>query len=87
MNLESLRSAVEGALDLAVAGKKHVSVRWEPGPGVCRVGVCIDEFTWANREAAIDALLSLENAYGGGVAIDFDVLPLQSVNTIGFAEV
>jgi hypothetical protein len=32
-------------------------------------------------------VLEFEDSYEGGIAVDFDVIPLESVNTTGFAEV
>lgn len=82
----SLKIEIEGRLD-DVATKKQVSVRWEPGPGVCRVGVCIADYTWDLRDQVIDRMLAFEDAHAGEVAVEFDVIPLEAVNTVGFAEV
>ena len=87
ITLESLRADIESRLNDALSTKQHISIRWEPAHGVCRVGVCLHEYTWDNREAAIDVLLGFEDAYDGAIAVDFDVIPLESVNTSGFAEV
>lgn len=87
LTLEALKGDVERRLAQAVPTKQHISVRWEPGPGIVRVGVCLHEYTWTNREAAIATLLDFEDAYDGDIAVDFDVIPLESVNTAGFAEV
>lgn len=67
--------------------KHHLSVRWEPAPGICRVGVCVHDYTWEVRDQVIDRLLAVEDAHVHEVAIEFDIFPLESVNTVGFAEV
>ncbi len=87
ITLDSLRDDITARLADAIRTKQHVSVRWEPGPGICRVGVCLHEYTWENRETAIATLLDFEDAYVGDIAVDFDVIPLEAVNTVGFAEV
>ncbi len=84
--LETLRAEIEDRLS-EVPTKKHISVRWEPAPGVCRVGVCIADYNWDMRDQVIDRLLAFEDAHAGEVAVEFDVIPLEAVNTVGFAEV
>lgn len=86
LTLEQLRGEIEDRLQ-DVDTKKHVSVRWEPAPGICRVGVCVHDYTWAVRDQVIDRLLAFEDAHVGEVAVEFDVIPLEAVNTAGFAEV
>jgi hypothetical protein len=86
LTLDSLKAEIEDRLT-EVPTKKHVSVRWEPAPGICRVGVCLHDYSWENRDAVIDRLLAVEDAHPGEVAVEFDVIPLESVNTVGFAEV
>lgn len=86
LTLELLRAEIEHLLT-EVPTKKHVSVRWEPAPGVCRVGVAVHDYSWETRDAVIDRLLAFEDAHVGEVAVEFDVIPLEAVNTVGFAEV
>jgi hypothetical protein len=86
LTVESMKSEIDESLR-DVPTKHHLSVRWEPAPGICRVGVCVHEYTWDIRDQVIDRLLAVEDAHEGDVAIEFDIFPLESVNTVGFAEV
>jgi hypothetical protein len=86
LTLEALRAELEERLE-DVPTKYHLSVRWEPAPGICRVGVCVHEYTWDMRDQVIDRLLAVEDAHEGALAIEFDIFPLEAVNTVGFAEV
>ena len=86
LTVESMKSEIDECLR-DVSTKHHLSVRWEPAPGICRVGVCVHEYTWDIRDQVIDRLLAVEDAHEGDVAIEFDIFPLESVNTVGFAEV
>ena len=86
ITVESLRADVERRLD-DLGTKHHVSLRWEPAPGIARVGVAIDQYTWDNRSLVIDRLLEFEAGYDGLVALEFDVIPLSDLNTADFATV
>lgn len=83
---DTIKADIEGRL-IDVPTKMHVSVRWEPAPGICRVGVCLHDYTWDMRDQVIDRLLAFEDAYQGQVALEFDIFSLEDVNTVGFAEV
>jgi hypothetical protein len=48
---------------LDVPVKKHVSVRWEPGSGICRVGVMLHEYTWDRRDEVLTRVLAFEEAH------------------------
>jgi hypothetical protein len=67
-------------------GKTHLSVRWEPGPRIVRVGACIENYDWEHREAVIDALLEFEDSHDGEFAVEFDVIPHGAVTDPEFAE-
>jgi hypothetical protein len=69
-----------------VTGKTHLSLRWEPGPRVVRVGACLDDYTWETREKAIETLLQFEADHVDEFALEFDVVPLDAVNDEEFAE-
>lgn len=69
-----------------VAGKTHLSLRWEPGPRIVRVGACLDAYTWDTRQAAIETLLKFETDHADEFALEFDVVPLDAVNDEQFAE-
>lgn len=74
-------------LDLDLATKHHLSVRWEQRPGIARVGVMLDDYTWEIRMRVIEMLLAFERAHGGDLALEFDILPLAAVQDGSFAEV
>jgi hypothetical protein len=86
LTLEALKTEIGEKL-VDIPTKVHLSVRWEPAPGICRVGVCLHEYTWELRDEVIERLLAVEDAHEGEMAIEFDIFPLESVNTVGFAEV
>lgn len=67
-------------------GKLHLSVRWEAGPQIARVGACIERYDWDNRMAVIAKLLEFEQAHADELAVEFDVIPLEAVNDEKFAE-
>ena len=88
ISVDTLRFELEGRFR-AISddiGKHHLSVRWEPLPGVARVGACIGTYNWESRMAAIRALLSFERAHSDEFAVDFDVIPLEALNDQAFAE-
>ena len=60
-------------------GKTHLSVRWEPGPKIVRVGACIETYTWDNRMQVIETLLRFERDHADEFAVEFDVVPLAPV--------
>lgn len=67
-------------------GKTHVSVRWEPEGRIVRVGACIDRYTWNTRMSVLKALLDFERDHADELAIEFDIIPLESVRDEEFAE-
>lgn len=77
-----LRGRLEPLRDL---GKVHLSVRYEPGPRVVRVGACIEHYTWDTRAEVIDKLLEYEDAHADEFALEFDVVPLEAVNDAAYA--
>ena len=86
LTYDTIKADIEGRLT-DVPTKKHVSVRYEPAPGIVRVGVCLHDYNWDTRDAVIDRLLAFEDAHTGAVAVEFDIFSLDDVNTVGFAEV
>lgn len=68
------------------SGKVHLSLRWEPGPRIVRVGACLDDYSWGSREQAIETLLRFEADHADEFALEFDVVPLDAVNDEAFAE-
>jgi hypothetical protein len=85
--LESLQYELRGRFDvLGDVLKSHLSVRWESGPAIVRVGACIEPYTWDGRMQAIEALVDFERDHHDDFAVVFDVIPLQAVNDAEFAE-
>lgn len=72
--------------ELGLDTKNHISVRWEPGPAIVRVGLMIDDYTWDNRMRAIEMLLAFERDHADEFAIEFDILPLAPAQSDEFAE-
>src|SRR5687767_4268224 len=85
ITLEGLKGELDDAL--RTLGKYHLSVRWEPGPQIARVGVCVDDYSWNVREEVLRRVLAVEQAHAAELAIEVDIVPLDNVNTTGFAEV
>lgn len=76
---ESIRFELSGRFNELPVGKTHLSVRYEPGPRIARIGACLDRYDWETRQAAIEALLDFERAHADEYAIEFDVIPLDAV--------
>jgi hypothetical protein len=68
-------------------GKRHVSLRWEPGLGVALVVVMVAGYTWDTRMNVLRLLLDFERAHADELSVDFDILPLEAVNDAADAEV
>lgn len=87
MNVDTLKFELHGRLDdlLPVVGKTHLSVRWEPGARILRLGVCIDTYTWENRMTVLERLLTFEADHSNDFALEFDILPLAAVEDPSFA--
>ena len=88
ISAETLRYELDGRLAAIDAdlGKRYLSVRWEPGPKTVRIGACIGEFTWDNRSKVIGALLDFERDHADEFAVDFDVIPHDTVVDDAFAQ-
>lgn len=85
---DTLKFELDGRLQPLIeeTGKTHLSVRWEPGARIVRVGACIDRYTWEARMSVIDALLKFEADHADEWALEFDVVPLEPVQNAEFAE-
>ncbi len=70
---------------LDVPVKKHVSVRWEPGSGICRVGVMLHEYTWERRDEVLARVLAFESAHADDVAVEVDIFPLEAATSVDYA--
>jgi hypothetical protein len=82
----TLQYELAGRFDELEVGKTHLSVRWEPAPGIARVGAMIERYDWDNRMSAIRALLAFQSQHADEFAVEFDVLPLDAVQSDDFAE-
>lgn len=87
MTVESVKFELEGRLNDLPTGKKHLSVRWEQGPRIVRVGACITNYDWDTRAAVVEALLEYEDAHRNEFAVEFDVIPFEVVNDSNYAEI
>lgn len=65
--------------------KKHVSVRWEPGSGICRVGVMLHEYSWETRDEVLRRVLEFEDAHGDDLAVEVDIFPLEAATSAEYA--
>jgi hypothetical protein len=85
---DTLKSELDGRLQplSQETGKTHLSVRWEPGARIVRVGACVDRYTWETRMLVLEALLKFEEAHVDEWALEFDIFPLESVRDEDFAE-
>lgn len=77
---ENVRYELDGRLTEAGLGKRHLSVRFEPGPRIVRAGIALHEYTWDNRMAVIQTVLDLEDSHQDEFAVEFDVIPLEALN-------
>lgn len=84
--VENIKFELDGRLRPFGLGKYHLSVRYEPDARIVRVGACLDRYDLDTRETVIDALLDFEESHGGEFSLEFDVIPLESVNDVEFAE-
>lgn len=85
---DTLRFELDGRLHPLIqeTGKTHLSVRWEPGARIVRVGACIDRYTWDARTRVLEALLKFEQDHADEWALEFDIFPLEAVQDEAFAE-
>ena len=84
--VDAIRHELSSRLADVDVGKKHLSIRYESGPRIVRVGACISEYTWETRSEVIDRLLAFEADHAGEFAVEFDVVPLEAVNDPTYAE-
>ena len=60
LTVDNISFELKGRLGDLDLGKQHLSVRYESGPKIVRVGACIERYDWDHRSAVIDALLAYE---------------------------
>ncbi len=85
---ETLRADLAARFSEAVGqiGKYHLSVRWESAPKIVRVGVMIEQYTWESRMLAIETMLAFDRDNANTFAVEFDIVPLEAVQSDEFAE-
>jgi len=67
-------------------GKFDLSVRWEPMARIARVGFLVQNYEWASRMRVIEVATAFQRAHLDDFAVDFDVIPYESVLDTEFAE-
>ncbi|SDI79870.1 hypothetical protein SAMN05444157_0212 [Frankineae bacterium MT45] len=83
----TLQYELEGRFaKLEIETKNHVSIRWEPAPAIVRVGFMLDDYTWENRLSVLEMLLAFERDHADEFALEFDIVPLEPVQSDEFAE-
>lgn len=87
ITVENIKFELAGRLQEVPTGKSHISVRYEAGPRIARIGACITNYDWDTREAVVDALLEYEDAHSDEFAVEFDVIPLEAVSNTDYAEI
>lgn len=83
---ETILAELEDRFAEVPVGKTHLSVRYESGPRIARVGACLARYEWDTRMEAIKTLLDFERAHTDEFAVEFDVVPLDAVVDENFAE-
>lgn len=71
---------------LGMPTKNHISVRWEPGPAIVRIGFMIGDYTWENRMSVLRMLTEFERDHADEFAVEYDICPLDAVKDESFAE-
>jgi hypothetical protein len=67
-------------------GKHHLSVRWESGPRIVRIGAMVENYDWEHRMSVLRSLRAFERDHADEFAVEYDILPLEAVNDEAFAE-
>lgn len=82
----NIKYELEGRFAESGIGKSHLSVRYESGARVARVGACLDDYTWESRKSAIAIMTQFERDHATEFAVEFDIVPLGAVNDEAFAD-
>lgn len=87
-SIDSLRFELDGRMGEIVneVGKYDLSLRWESGARIVRVGFLIQHYEWAARMRVIELATKFQQAHLDDFAVDFDVIPYDSVLDSEFAE-
>lgn len=83
--INALHNELKGRFSDVPLSKSHISIRFEPGPGIVRLGACIDPYNWGTREAILDRIIEFEENHDE-FAVEFDIVPLAPVVDPTFAE-
>lgn len=83
---ETILAELDDRFAVLAVGKTHLSVRYESGPRIARVGACLARYEWDTRMEAIETLLDFERDHTDEFAVEFDVVPLDAVVDENFAE-
>ena len=87
ISTDTLQYELSGRVnDLGLESKHHISVRWEPGPAIVRVGLMINDYDWDTRMQVLEMLLAFERDHADEFAVEFDIVPLAPVQDDEFAE-
>lgn len=87
-NVDSIRYEIEGRM-LEISsevGKFDLSIRWESMARIVRVGFLVQNYEWAARMRVIEVATAFQNDHLDDFAVDFDVIPYESVVDSDFAE-
>lgn len=87
-SIESVRYELEARMReiSQEVGKFDLSLRWEPMSQIVRVGFLIQNYEWASRMRVIELATAFQQAHLDDFAVDFDVIPFDSVIDTEFAE-
>lgn len=84
--LAAIRHELGGRFADAGLIKSHLSVRYESGPQIVRLGACIEPYNWQTREAILDRIIQFESDHADDFAVEFDIVPLAPVADPTFAQ-
>lgn len=76
--VDALKHELTSRLSGVGLAKTHLSVRFEPGPRIVRLGACIDPYNWETRAAVLDRIIEFEDDHQE-FALEFDIVPLPPV--------
>lgn len=84
--ISALQNELKGRFSDVPLNKSHISIRFEPGPGIVRLGACIDPYDWQTRRSILDRIIEFEDDHTDDFAVEFDIVPLAPVVDREYAE-
>ena len=86
--IDTIRYELDGRMSEIVSevGKYDLSLRWESAARIARVGFLVQHYEWAARMKVIEVASAFQRDHLDDFAVDFDVIPYDSVNDADFAE-